>query len=60
MCVPSRKFNQLPPQYNIAWFGMFIMIIVTATCFIMDVATLMFFIMGLTIFVFMAVCVCTQ
>lgn len=51
-CLPTRKRDQLPPQFNIARLDVFIMLIVTAACLIVDVATLLFFVMGLTIFLF--------
>mmetsp|Transcript_20385 Transcript_20385/g.43696 ORF Transcript_20385/g.43696 Transcript_20385/m.43696 type:complete len:698 (-) Transcript_20385:142-2235(-) len=54
-CLPSRKRDQLPPQYNIARFDVFVMVIVTAACLIVDVATLLFFVMGLTIFGFTSI-----
>lgn len=57
-CMPSSKRDQLPPQYNIARLDVFIMLIVTAACLIVDVATLLFFVMALAIFAYAAVRVC--
>jgi len=54
-CMPSSKRDQLPPQYNIARLDVFIMLIVTAACLIVDVATLLFFVMALAIFMFTVV-----
>ncbi|KAL7537628.1 hypothetical protein ACHAXR_007970 [Thalassiosira sp. AJA248-18] len=57
-CLPSYKRDLLPPQYNIARFDVFIMLIVTAACLIFDVATLLFFVMGLAIFAYTTVTAC--
>jgi len=54
-CLPSSKRDQLPPQYNIARLDVFIMLMVTAACLIVDVATLLFFAMALAIFTFAAI-----
>ncbi|EED86234.1 predicted protein [Thalassiosira pseudonana CCMP1335] len=53
-CLPTRKRDMLPPQYNVARYDVFIMIFVTAACLLADVATLAFFVMGLAVFVFAA------
>lgn len=57
-CLPSYKRDELPPQYNIARLDVFTMLFVTAACLIVDVATLLFFVMALGIFTFTAVGVC--
>jgi len=54
-CLPSRKRDQLPPQYNIARVDVFIMLVVTAACLIFDVATLLFFVLGLAIFLYTSI-----
>jgi len=54
-CLPSRKRDQLPPQYNIARADVFIMLIVTAACLIIDVSTLLFFVLGLAIFLYTSI-----
>lgn len=51
-CLPTSKRDQLSPQYNIARFDVCVMLFVTAGCLIMDLATLLFFVMGLGIFVY--------
>jgi hypothetical protein len=53
-CLPTRKRDMLPPQYNVARYDVFIMIFVTVACLLADVATLAFFVMGLAVFVFAA------
>lgn len=57
-CLPSRKRDELPPQYNIARFDVFVMLFVTAACLIADFSTLLFFVMGLIAFVFAAISAC--
>ena len=53
-CLPNRKRNLLPPQYNVARLDVIIMLLVTAACLIVDVATLLFFVMALGIFTYAA------
>ncbi len=54
-CLPNSARDKLPPQFNIARLDVFIMLIVTAACLIMDVATLLFFVIGVGIFAFESV-----
>lgn len=49
-CLPDGKRDRLPPQYNIARVDVFVMFIVTAACLVLDVATLLVFVLGLAIF----------
>ena len=48
-CLPNSARDKLPPQFNIARLDVFIMLIVTAACLIVDVATLLFFVMAVGI-----------
>ena len=61
-CLPTEKRDKLPPQFNIARSDVLIMLFVTTACLIVDIATLLFFIMALGIFVFvvMAGCCCKR
>ena len=56
-CLPNRKRNLLPPQYNVARLDVIIMLLVTAACLIVDVATLLFFVMALGIFAYTTACI---
>lgn len=49
-CLPAHARDKLPPQFNIARLDVFIMLIVTVACLIMDVATLLFFVMAVGTF----------
>jgi SulP family sulfate permease len=51
-CLPNSTRDKLPPQFNIARLDVLIMLIVTAACLIMDVATLLFFVIAVGIFAF--------
>lgn len=51
-CLPTYARDKLPPQFNIARLDVFIMLIVTVACLIMDVATLLFFVIVVGIFAF--------
>ena len=54
-CLPSDTRDNLPSQYNVARFDVLIMLLVTAACLIVDVATLLFFVLALVIFTYGAI-----
>ena len=54
-CLPNKTRDQLSPQFNIARFDVLVMLTVTAACLIVDVATLLFFVIGLAVFTFAAI-----
>ena len=54
-CLPNKTRDQLSPQFNIARFDVLVMVTVTAACLIVDVATLLFFVIGLAVFTFAAI-----
>lgn len=51
-CLPSDTRDNLPSQYNVARFDVLIMLLVTAACLIVDVATLLLFVLALVIFTY--------
>jgi MFS superfamily sulfate permease-like transporter len=51
-CLPNSARDKLPSQFNIARIDVLIMLIVTAACLIVDVATLLFFAMAVGMFAF--------
>ncbi len=51
-CLPNSTRDKLPPQFNIARLDVLIMLIVTAACLMLDVATLLFFVIAVGIFAF--------
>ena len=53
-CLPNSKRDQLPPQYNIARLDVLVMLLVTAACLIVDIATLGMFVLGVIIFAYTA------
>ncbi|KAL7521987.1 hypothetical protein ACHAWX_006683 [Stephanocyclus meneghinianus] len=53
-CLPNPKRDRLPPQYNVARYDVFFMVIVTTACLLLDVATLAIFVIGLVVFLFHA------
>ena len=52
MCLPTAKRDKLPPQFNISRVDVLIMLLVTAATLIVDVATLLLFVLAVGIVVF--------
>lgn len=53
-CLPNKTRDRLPPQYHVARLDVIIMLLVTTACLIVDVATLLFFVINIGLFVFAA------
>lgn len=51
-CLPTAKRDKLPPQFNISRVDVLIMLLVTAATLIVDVATLLLFVLAVGIVVF--------
>lgn len=49
-CLPDAKRDTLPPQFNVARTDIFFMLFVSAACLIVDVATLVIFVIGLFVY----------